>query len=154
MSYDSDFVSWTRDQAKLLRALYPERTGLDIANLAEEIDALGRMEVSAMSQHLYRLLKSLLLLSATVDVPDRRRWKREASESQIDAIIGMSPGLDRHIDLARTYKLARRGAVDMLAELNVQIPDFPTTCPLAFDQLIDEHFDVAAAIKMLEHKDE
>ncbi|MGO6883052.1 DUF29 domain-containing protein [Rhizobium ruizarguesonis] len=154
MSYDSDFVQWARDQAALLRGLDPSPTGLDLDNLAEEIEALGRMEISAVSRHLYGLLKSLLLLSATADTPDRRRWTREASESQIEVIIAMSPGLSQHLDLMRTYKLARRGAIDMLVELNVQVPDFPTECPLAFDQLIDENFDVAAAIKMLEHKDE
>ncbi|WP_165418035.1 DUF29 domain-containing protein [Rhizobium ruizarguesonis] len=150
MSYETDFVSWTRRQAALLRALDPPPPDLDIENLAEEIESLGRLEISAISCQLYRLLISLLLLSATADTPDRRRWTREASESQTEVIIAMSPGLDRHLDLARTYKLARRGAVDMLVELKIEVPDFPTTCPLTVEQLVAEDFDLPVAIKVLE----
>ncbi|MGX9991572.1 DUF29 family protein [Rhizobium sp. Z1P35] len=51
MSYETDFVQWTREQAALLRALDPSPTGLDADNLAEEIEALGRIEISNMSRH-------------------------------------------------------------------------------------------------------
>ncbi|NKM65345.1 DUF29 family protein [Rhizobium leguminosarum bv. viciae] len=148
MSYETDFVQWTRDQAALLRALDPSPTGLDAENLAEEIEALGRIEISNMSRHLYQLLNNLLLLAA--GAPDRDRRIRDANSAHTDALLSSSPSLERHLDLARTYKLARRGAVDMLAELHVQVPDFPADCPLTVEQLLDENFDVPSAIKLLE----
>ncbi|MBA9034312.1 DUF29 family protein [Rhizobium leguminosarum] len=52
MSYESDFVSWTRDQAALLRTLDPPPPGLDVENLAEEIESLGRGEICSLSQRL------------------------------------------------------------------------------------------------------
>ncbi|UFW65818.1 DUF29 domain-containing protein [Rhizobium laguerreae] len=148
MSYDSDFVQWTRDQAAILRALDPPPLGLDVDNLAEEIEALGRLEISSMSQHLYQLMHNLLMLAS--GAPDRNRWIRKAHAAQTDVVLALSPGLSQHLDLARTYRLARRGAVDMLAELHVQVPDFPAACPLTVEQLLDEDFDFPGAIKLLE----
>jgi hypothetical protein len=150
MSYETDFVSWTRDQAALLRNLDPPPPGLDVENLAEEIESLGRMEISSLSQRLYQLMHNLLMLAA--GAPDRERLKRDANSAHTDALLS-SPSLARHLDLARTYKLARRGAVDMLIELNIQVPDFPVSCPLTVAQLLDEDFDFPAAIKLMESRD-
>ncbi|MBY5408873.1 DUF29 domain-containing protein [Rhizobium leguminosarum] len=131
MSYESDFVQWTRDQAALLRALHPSPTGLDADNLAEEIEALGRIEISNMSR-------------------EQNRWIRDAYSAHTEVVLASSPSLEHHLDLARTYKLARRGAVDMLIELNIQVPDFPADCPLTVAQLVAEDFDFPGAIKLLE----
>ncbi|MGO6676397.1 DUF29 domain-containing protein [Rhizobium leguminosarum] len=148
MSYETDFVSWTHDQAAILRALDPPPLGLDVDNLAEEIEALGRLEISSMSQHLYQLMHDLLMLAA--GAPDRNRWIRKAHSAQTDVVLALSPGLSQHLDLARTYKLARRGAVDMLVELKIEVPDFPADCPLTVAQLVDEDFDFPGAIKLME----
>ncbi|MGO7323745.1 DUF29 domain-containing protein [Rhizobium ruizarguesonis] len=148
MSYETDFVSWTRDQAALLRALDPPPPGLDVENLAEEIESLGRMEISSLSQRLYQLMHNLLMLAA--GAPDRDGWIRDANSAHTDALLSSCPSLERHLDLARTYNLARRGAVDMLVELNIQAPDFPVNCPLTVDQLLDKDFDFPGAIKLLE----
>ncbi|MBX5164762.1 DUF29 domain-containing protein [Rhizobium sp. NZLR4b] len=151
-SYETDFVSWTQEQAALLRAL-PRSTGLDIDNLAEEIEAAGRTEISNMSRHFFRVLKGLLMLAADQGSPLRAQWIREISEAQIDVVMAASPGLQRHLNLSRTYKLARRGAVDMLLELKVVVPDFPTTCPLTVEQLLDEDFNISAVIRLMESRD-
>ncbi|WP_234885275.1 DUF29 family protein [Rhizobium rhizogenes] len=148
MTYDSDFVTWTRDQATLLRALDPVPTGLDIENLAEEIESLGRREISTISQHLYHLLNNLLLLA--VRAPDRSSYLSAAYSAQTEAVFASSPGSTLHVDLDRTYRLARRGAVDLLIELKLDAPDFPVSCPLTVEQLVDEDFDFTGAIKLLE----
>lgn len=38
----------------------------------------------------------------------------------------------------------------MLVELKIEVPDFPTTCPLTVEQLVAEDFDLPVAIKVLE----
>lgn len=40
--YDTDFYGWTSQQARLLRS--GQIASADIANIAEEIDTLGRSE--------------------------------------------------------------------------------------------------------------
>jgi len=45
INYDQDFYGWTQEQAALLRAGHLH--DLDITNLIEEVEAMGRSEKSA-----------------------------------------------------------------------------------------------------------
>jgi Domain of unknown function DUF29 len=56
--YDSDFYVWTQDQAAHLRA--KKWPALDVDNLAEEIESLGRSQRKALRSHLRNLLIHLL----------------------------------------------------------------------------------------------
>ena len=42
VAYDDDFFAWTQEQARLLRA--GELTAVDVENLAEEIESVGRSD--------------------------------------------------------------------------------------------------------------
>jgi Domain of unknown function DUF29 len=56
--YEVDFHAWTREQAQLLRARQWER--LDLENLAEEIESLGRQQRQELRNRLSVLLAHLL----------------------------------------------------------------------------------------------
>ena len=57
-SYDTDFYAWTQTQAALLRdGKWQE---LDYANLAEEIESVGRSDKRELSNRLKVLLLHLL----------------------------------------------------------------------------------------------
>ena len=56
--YDADFYAWTQEQAKLLRQQKWE--SVDIANLIEEIETLGRQERRELKNRLGILLGHLL----------------------------------------------------------------------------------------------
>jgi hypothetical protein len=56
--YDIDFYHWTQTQAAALRA--KDWAALDLGNLAEEIDSLGRSGRPAIMHQLERLLIHLL----------------------------------------------------------------------------------------------
>ena len=56
--YEADFYAWLQAQAAHLRA--KEWKGLDIDNLAEELDTLGRSERNAVWSHVRILLLHLL----------------------------------------------------------------------------------------------
>ncbi len=56
--YDQDFYAWTQHQAKLLRA--GQLGELDIENLIEEIESLGRQERQELRNRLGVLLGHLL----------------------------------------------------------------------------------------------
>ena len=45
--YEEDFYAWTQQQAELLRRLPPVGNELDIENIAEEIEDLGRSDLRA-----------------------------------------------------------------------------------------------------------
>ena len=57
-TYDTDFYRWTQTQAAALRA--KDFAALDLGNLAEEIESLGRSDRRAVVSHLERLLLHLL----------------------------------------------------------------------------------------------
>jgi DNA-binding PucR family transcriptional regulator len=64
--YDKDFYAWTRAQADALRRLASERWNgpLDLEHLAEEVEDLGRSELSTVRSQLERVLEHLLKLES------------------------------------------------------------------------------------------
>jgi hypothetical protein len=52
--YESDFYAWTKEQAALLKSKTWEQ--LDLANLIEEIESLGRQERQKLRNRLGVLL--------------------------------------------------------------------------------------------------
>src|SRR4029453_5910695 len=58
--YDQDFYAWTQEQAALLREGAVHE--LDLTNLAEEIESLGKSEQRELYNRLRRLLRHLLKL--------------------------------------------------------------------------------------------
>src|SRR3954463_9574188 len=95
--YDRDFYAWTQDQAALLRA-WPEAlrpNALDIANLAEEIESLGRSERSSARSLIFQIILQLLKLRAHPDQVHRRHWEKEvlAFRDQVERILAESPSL-------------------------------------------------------------
>jgi len=58
ISYEQDFYGWTQEQAALLRA--GRLTDLDIENLIEEVETMGRSEKRELESRLTVLLLHLL----------------------------------------------------------------------------------------------
>jgi len=56
--YDQDFYAWTQEQAALLREGAVHE--LDLTNLAEEIESLGKSDRRALGSHLRNLVMHLL----------------------------------------------------------------------------------------------
>ena len=98
--YERDFYAWTQDQAALLRA-WPEAlrpNALDIANLAEEIESLGRSQRSAVASLLFQIILHLLKLRGHPDQSARRHWQKEVAgfRDQIARILEENPSLRAH----------------------------------------------------------
>ena len=56
--YDQDFYAWTQEQAALLRE--GALGELDLTNLAEEIESLGKSDRRALGSHLRNLVLHLI----------------------------------------------------------------------------------------------
>ena len=85
--HDSDFYGWTQEQAGILRETPAEDTRLDIANLAEEIEDMGRAEILAISSLLRRTVIHLLKLAIEPDSPSVDHWFDEIVTFQGDAVL-------------------------------------------------------------------
>ncbi|MAU94574.1 MAG: hypothetical protein CMP81_01610 [Fulvimarina sp.] len=147
--HDVDFYRWTQDQAALLRALPRGSNRLDIDNLAEEIEDMGRAEIKEISTLLRQTLVHLVKIAFDPEAPSVAHWVGEASGFQSDAVLAYSPGLEQRLDLPKIWKLAKRNASDSLAEHGVAVPPLPEECPLTLEQLLDAAFgprQAAAAV--------
>jgi hypothetical protein len=135
-SYDSDFFAWTQAQADALRR--KSWNELDIENLTEEIDSVGRSEKHEIRSRLVVLLVHLLKWKYQ---PERQcgSWKgsiREARE-RIGYVLEDSPslaGFPAEV-LAKAYGSARRQALDETGLLRLQ-----DDCPWTAAQVLDADF--------------
>ena len=97
--YDTDTVLWSERQADLLRRMAAgERVNsaqLDWPNIAEEIEALGRSERSALRSHLAVVLEHLIKLQASPAVTPRNGWKHSIRQGRgaIERSLEDSPSL-------------------------------------------------------------
>jgi Domain of unknown function DUF29 len=139
--YDTDFYTWNQTQAAAVRA--KDWAALDIENIAEEIESLGRSDRRAITHQLERLLLHLLkwVYQAQERARRGRSWRgsiRQARQAIAD-LIEESPSLrDLPAErLARAYIRARAQAME---QTGLPLSTFPETCPWSPDQLQDEDF--------------
>jgi hypothetical protein len=136
--YDTDFYQWTQTQAAALRA--KDVTALELDNLAEEIESLGRSDRRAIVRHLERLLLHLLKWRGQPQGrgPNWRSTIRPA-QREIANLLAESPSLHDYParQLAASYRHAREDAVD---ETSIPLATFPEACPWVPEQVLDADF--------------
>jgi hypothetical protein len=123
--YDRDYLQWVEDVANKLRAR--DFDHLDIENLIEEIEDLGKSEKRELLNRLTTLLEHLLK-RLYVDMPQEfNGWERTIREQrrQIKRAIGFSPSLAPLFD--RFFDEAFDDALDEVRKEKgykyVQLPD-------------------------------
>jgi len=132
--YDRDFYAWANEQARLLRA--GDLSGADIANIAEEIETLGRSEKRELVSRLTVLLQHLLKWQFQ---PERRgrSWELSIANARDDLIdqLGDNPSLKAVLPeaIATGYRRARRNAEQ---ETGLPGTTFPIECPWTFEQVM------------------
>jgi hypothetical protein len=140
-TYDTDFYAWTQAQAAHLRA--KEWPALDVDNLAEEIESLGRSDRRAITHQLERLLLHLLKWGYQPRERARRGrgWQGSMLQArhEIATLIAESPSLHDYPaqQLTGAYRHARAQAA---IQTGLPRATFPETCPWALDQVLDEDF--------------
>jgi hypothetical protein len=86
--YETDFHAWAEDQAARLRA-WPEHlrpNGIDIANIAEEIEDLGRSEARSFESLLTQIVLHLLKLELHPAQENRAHWCKEVAAFRVGAL--------------------------------------------------------------------
>jgi hypothetical protein len=138
INYNNDFYGWTQEQAALLRA--GRLTDLDIENLIEEIETMGRSEKRELESRLTVLLQHLLKWQ----YQEGRRSKSwtltiDVQRIQFRKTLKENPGLKPLIGeiIADAYQLA---VVYAAKETNISKKVFPSQCPWTFDQITDDTF--------------
>ncbi len=136
--YEKDFYVWSQENARLIR----ERrfSELDIENIAEEIEAMGKRDKRELASRLAVLLAHLLKWQYEADFRSRS-WKSTivTQRAEIDNLLKDSPGLryklNERIDSA--YSRAKKSAA---AETGLSVRTFPETCPYSQKEILDTDF--------------
>jgi hypothetical protein len=147
--HDVDFYQWTQEQAALLRAMSCDSCPLDLDNLAEEIEDMGRDEIREISSLLRQTITHLLKTVLDPNTASVEHWFDEIIAFQGDAVLAFSPGLKQRLDLEKIWRVACNGATRSLEKHGVAVPALPETCPLSLDDLLDPTFDPDKAAKAL-----
>ena len=125
MQYEHDFSAWLQQQAEALRA--KDWSALDVDNLIEELETLGRSERNALWSHLRILLMHLLKWRYQ---PERRTrsWRGSITRARQQVARRLpQPSLHRELPdfITEAYADARRLAAD---ETGLPLATFPETC--------------------------
>jgi hypothetical protein len=139
-AYSDDLYTWTQEQGARLRA--GDLDGLDLDNLAEEIESLGKSQfarlVSALRIVLLHMLKfdhqpSKRSRSWAISIATRR--------NQVTDELDESPSLESRLNEAVT-KAYRRARLEASGETGLPLKVFDETCPYSLDQIMNRPFAI------------
>lgn len=142
--YDRDFYRWCLAEAEALRKLASMRANLavplDLENLAEEIESLGKSQARELFSRYVVILVHLLTWRHQ---PERRSrsWRGTLATQcfELESLYRFSPGLkaQREAMLEEAYAVARKRAA---RETRLPLSTFPETCPFSLDEIEDPEF--------------
>jgi hypothetical protein len=135
--YDEDFYVWTEAQAALLRERRFE--ALDLANLIEEVEALGRAERSKVLNNASVVVEHLLKLQHSPAKDPREGWIDSIAQHRRRLEFDLTPRLAQILqdELPRVYRVARRDALRALRRHgeDAAADALPETCPYTVEQI-------------------
>ena len=137
-AYERDFYGWANEQAALLRA--GRLTEADIANIAEEIESLGRGEKRELVNRLAVLLAHLLKWQFQPELRGRSwRLTVEEQRNKLTDHLEENPSLRPVVDQAigRAY---RDALVEVQKETRLKRQDLPAACPYTPEKIFDPAF--------------
>ncbi|MBE9110520.1 DUF29 domain-containing protein [Nodosilinea sp. LEGE 07298] len=136
--YDTDFYAWTLEQAKLLSHRHWDK--LDLPNLIEEIESLGRQQRQELRNRLSVLLGHLLKWQYQPQCRSRS-WLATIRIQRRDALRLLKENPSLKPDLEAIFEHAYANGRDLaIAETDLPEPTFPLQCLYSLDQILDEAF--------------
>lgn len=137
-AYESDFYAWTQEQANFL--LEEKWNCLDVPNLIEEIESLGRQQRNELTNRLGVLLGHLLKWDFQ---PTHRSksWLSTIREQrrQVLRLLKQSPSLKSYVQEASVE--AYESGLDLaVGETPLDYKDLPQECSYSQEQILDPDF--------------
>lgn len=152
--YDDDILLWSEQQAAAIRALgrRPDLPNdLDIENVAEEIESVGRSELAAVESNIEQIFLHLHKLTLEPGAEPARHWRVEIAAFHIQLRRRYAPSMRQRIDLDALWRSARELSC-LACEGTALQPDaerLPKTSPVALDDLLAERIDSAALVERI-----
>ena len=136
VTYHADFYLWTQQQANLLRQ--GALSALDVENLIEEIESMGKRDRRAIGSYLRDVIMHLLKWHYQ---PQRRGMSWQASinagRDEIEVLLNESPSLNPQLSTIITdeYRRARKQAS---LETGLPLTTLPEQCPFTTEQIVGD----------------
>jgi ribosomal protein L29 len=137
-TYEQDYYGWLQQQVHLLRRGQLEV--LDIQNVAEELEALGRQERREL-EHRHAILIAHLLKWQVQPQGRSNSWKASIRQQrrQIARLLTRNPSLQPYKEEA--MDVGFQDGLDLAAgETNLPDEAFPSVCPYSWPELTDSQF--------------
>lgn len=133
--YESDFFKWTKEQSQLLKD--GDYSHLDIENLVEEIQSLGKQERDRLESLLRNILMHLLKCKYQPGMKTNS-WDLSIKASRYSAqkVFKQNPSLKPELDsiLQDAYYLA---CLEAASETGLPEKTFPEKCPWGINEVMD-----------------
>ena len=135
--YAEDFYVWTEAQAELLRKRQFE--ALDLDNLIEEVEGLGRAEKTSVLNTASVIIEHLLKLQYSPAQQPRNTWRASVREHRRRLRRDLTPPLRQILDveLPTLYGEIRDDTAAHLRDYgeDAAAEALPTICPYILDQI-------------------
>ena len=132
--YETDFVAWCDEQAKLLRA--GRFRAIDVENVAEELESMGDSQRNELANRLEVLLAHMLKTQFQPE-KETNSWRATIAEQRrrIRRVLEQSPSLKHGLVsvVASAYRDAREAAA---IETELPIETFPEQLPWSLAEIL------------------
>lgn len=136
--YEQDFYEWLQTNISLLKE--EKFAEIDLENILEELESMGRSEKNALKSNLRILLMHLLKYKYQ---PEKRTnsWRYTITEhrQRLQDTFKTSPSLYRFFEeiFNESYQNARKLASD---ETGLSINEFPPESPFTLEEVLNPDF--------------
>jgi hypothetical protein len=131
--YETDDYQWLEETINLIKKR--DFSALDLDNLIEELEDLGKEKRNALESYFVHLIEHLLLYHYWTDQREfnANNWKREIRNFRYELEKRLTNNLKNYVinNQDKIYFKAKKLAED---KSNLKLP---SDCPYTFDQLLD-----------------
>ncbi len=152
--YEDDIYAWAQQQAATLRRLAETRRDLpnelDLENVAEEIEDVGKSELNRVESFLRQILIHLIKAASVANDHPLRHWEREVSVFHLDLRKDLTRSMRRKVDMDEAWRAASiKADVELDKEGDAIVAGLPKSCPFSIEEIADENFAFYAFVERL-----
>jgi len=152
--YDDDILLWSEQQAAAIRRLAQGRNApneLDVENVAEEIESVGRSELAAVKSCILLIFAHLIKLVADSSSTAARHWRSEIVGFHANMMVRYAAPMRQRIDVDALWRSARQQML-LAYEGEPQqrhVVALPARLPFSVDDLVTQDIDSAVLVARL-----
>ncbi|MHC5598151.1 MAG: DUF29 domain-containing protein [Nostoc sp.] len=149
--YETDFYAWTQEQVTLLRN--EQWSQIDLQNLIEEIQSLGKQQRQELRNRLSVLIGHLLKWQYQSGRRSRS-WLATLRIQRLDIaeLLEDNPSLKPYLEEA-LRKAYLKGVELAVGETDLPKRTFPVECPYSLSEIVDYDFYPGEASKLVDESE-